>query len=77
VQDRRRKVPSTEGGRSGAALRWVEAVLETPEARAQAGAGLPVELPGGARMIVGDTRQAALAAELLRALALSPERTGC
>ena len=50
-----------------AALRWVEAVPEggRPPAAARA---LVVHLQCGARMEIGDASQAALAAELLRAL---------
>jgi len=48
-------------------LQWVEAVVEKENASAGKGM-LSVHLPGGARMEVGDARQAALAAELLRAL---------
>ena len=63
------------GGReSGTAeLRWVEVM-----AGAAPGGGLCVLLPGGARMEVADAGQAALAAELLRALARasSPEARG-
>ena len=77
VQMRRRQrgVGTQTGGRGGAeaALRWVEVM-----AGAAAGGGLCVHLPGGARMEVADAAQAALAAELLRALARgsSPEARG-
>ena len=55
---------------AGSPLRWVEALLEGPAARgSQSAAGLQVHLPGGARLEVVDRAQAALAAELLRALA--------
>jgi hypothetical protein len=56
-----------------------ESVPDRPEKRSSAsgcGAGpcapLPVDLPGGARMLVGDERQAVLAARILEAL--SPGR---
>jgi len=53
-----------------APLRWVEALLEGPAtAPRQSPAALQVHLPGGARLDIGDRAQAALAAELLRALA--------
>jgi len=51
-------------------LQWVEAVVEKDAvAPGRKCGGLSVHLPGGARMEIGDARQAALAAELLRALA--------
>jgi len=50
-----------------AKLQWVEAVVEKDAAVSGKGA-LSVHLPGGARLEVADARQAALAAELLRAL---------
>lgn len=77
VQARRKRTRSPEGAAAGTALRWVEAVLETPTGGAEAGVSLPVDLPGGARMIVSESRQVALAAELLRALARSTDRPGC
>ena len=54
-------VPATAG-----ALRLVEAVAET--AVAKEAESLLVHLPGGARVEVRDSRQAVLAAELLKAL---------
>ena len=46
-------------------VRWLEAVVD----RSVAGSGvLVVHLPGGARMDVGDARQATLAAQLLHLL---------
>lgn len=48
-------------------LQWVEAVVEK-EASSSGKGMLSVHLPGGARMEIGDVRQAALAGELLRAL---------
>ena len=58
---------------TAAALRLVEAVIERDgdDAAAASGEGLCVHLPGGARLEVRDTRQARLAAELLRALSLT------
>jgi hypothetical protein len=73
TQRRKRRGPT--GGQSLPAaampkLQWVEAVVEKdrvlPGSRS---AGLSVHLPGGARLEIGDGRQVALAAELLRALA--------
>lgn len=45
--------------------RWLEAVVE----EVPAGGGLMLQLPGGVRVEVGDQKQAALAALLVRALA--------
>ena len=56
-------------------LRLLEAIVENaaPELPAlPEGVPLCVQLPGGARVEVGDVRQAALAAELLRALGARP-----
>ena len=64
VQQRRRA--RAAGGRAPAVapVRWMEALV---------GAGAPpalcVQLPGGARMEIGDAAAVALAAQLLRALA--------
>jgi hypothetical protein len=56
--------------RSMPKLQWVEAVVEkNPVPAGPKGGALSVHLPGGARMEIGDGRQAALAAELLKALA--------
>lgn len=57
------------------AVRWMEAIVENAATAPVVanGTGLMVYLPGGARMEIGDERQAAVAAELLRALA--SERT--
>ncbi len=59
-------LPSAPAG----TLRLVEATIERDAAPAAVneGAGLCVHLPGGARIEVRDTRQAALAAALLQAL---------
>jgi hypothetical protein len=51
-------------------VQWLEAVVE--QARGGAGSGSPVvtvHLPGGARLEIGDGKQAEMAALLLRALA--------
>src|ERR1700679_3053622 len=51
-------------------LQWVEAVIEKDGGTTgQRRDALSVHLPGGARLEIGDSRQVALAAELLRALA--------
>lgn len=75
-QHRQRQVRATQPGpgesapTTGAPLRWVEALLEGPAASGrQRAAALQVHLPGGARLEVSDRAQAALAAELLQALA--------
>ena len=53
-------------------LRLLEAVVEKAARAVPEGVPLCVQLPGGARVEVGDARQAALAAALLRALACMP-----
>ena len=62
--------PAPESGAAGP-LRLLEAVVEKAAAVPEGGA-LCVQLPGGARVEVGDAQQAALAAELLRALGSHP-----
>ena len=69
VQKRRRQRKGGEVAGRPAALRWVEAAVETRAA------GLRVELLGGARIEIADEAQAKLAAVLLRALA--PEGARC
>ena len=69
VQKRRRQRKGGEVAGRSAALQWVEAAVEVP------GAGLRVELLGGARIEIADEAQAKLAAVLLRALA--PEGARC
>jgi len=72
-QRRQRGAPAEQGENapsSGSPLRWVEALMEGPAACAGRNiAALQVHLPGGARVEIADRAQAALAAELLRALA--------
>ena len=64
VQQRRRAKAAGGAGPAVAPVRWMEALV---------GAGAPpalcVQLPGGARMEIGDAGAVALAAQLLRALA--------
>ena len=65
VQQRRRaRAAGGAGPQAVAPVRWMEALV---------GAGAPpalcVQLPGGARMEIGDAAAVALAAQLLRALA--------
>lgn len=59
-------------------VRWLEAVVE--EKKLPTGSGqnvLVVQVPGGARMEIGDATQAALAAVLLRSLESPGERPLC
>ena len=64
VQQRRRARAAGGGAQAVAPVRWMEALV---------GAGAPpalcVQLPGGARLEIGDAGAVALAAQLLRALA--------
>jgi hypothetical protein len=62
VQKRRQKRRAGAAAGQPAALRWVEAAVKVP------GAGLRVELAGGARIEIADEAQAKLAAVLLQAL---------
>jgi hypothetical protein len=68
VQKRRREREAGAAAGQPAALRWVEAAVETHKS------GLRVELPGGARIEIADEAQAKLAAVLLRALAAEGSR---
>lgn len=71
-QTRARASQAAEGSApaADAPLRWVEALLEgSAGCGRQSAAALQVHLPGGARLEIADRAQAALAAELLRALA--------
>jgi hypothetical protein len=72
VQKRRRERGANGAGLCGSgapkALEWVEAAVETGRCRGGS-VVLCVDLPGGARMEIGDGSQLALAAELLCALA--------
>ena len=68
VQQRRRQRLGGAVAGKPAALRWVEAAVETRAA------GLRVELPGGARIEIADEAQAKLAGVLLRALGAAEGR---
>jgi len=57
------KVPAKSTGK----VKWLEAVVEQAQ-NVDCKNPLVLELPGGARMKIGDTKQVALAAALLRAL---------
>jgi hypothetical protein len=52
-------------------LQWVEAVVEEESAQAPKRGVLVVHLSGGARMEIADPLSAALAAEVLRSLAMA------
>lgn len=61
-------VPPLSG--SDGAIRLVEAVMAAPSAAIPAASGLlKIDLPGGASVVLSDATQAALAAQLIRALA--------
>ena len=62
--------------KAAGALRWVEATIAPTAARGTRNA-LVVELPCGARLVIGDCSQAILAAELLRAWAGPAEAAPC
>ena len=65
-QRRARKTPA-RGSRTG--LRLVEAVVSPAKCGTDSGAGLVLQLPGGARTELVSAQQVPLAAALLRALA--------
>ena len=72
-QGRRQRGEDPSAAKGGEVLRLVEAVVEAGGDGVGAVTGrevLRVELPGGARVEVGGARQVALAAALLRALAV-------
>ena len=68
------RIPAAGRPAMGAGLRWLEAGLPHAEVPAPApilaesSGPLAVELPCGTRLLVGDARQATLAARLLQAL---------
>jgi hypothetical protein len=67
LQQRRRQ--GQPASKPGATVRWLEAVVEqaqTPGGKSPLALG--VQLPGDARMEIGDLKQVPLAAALLRAL---------
>jgi hypothetical protein len=68
LQKRRRQGQSQT--KPADAVRWLEAVVEQGQTSGgKRPLALVVELPGGARMEISDANQAALAADLLQALA--------
>jgi hypothetical protein len=75
VQKRRkaRKAQSVDGAGAGI---FVEAVVDRSAGVVVGGAGLTIELPGGARLFVQSPVQLQMAAELLRMMASSGAR-GC
>ena len=78
AQKRRRQRGAYPAVKTPKQLRWLEAVVGEAQ-----GSGnknplpLVLELPGGAKVQINDAKQAALAAELLRALQCSCGRPPC
>jgi hypothetical protein len=69
AQKRRRQRGAYPAVKAPKQLRWLEAVVEqAQEAGGKNPLALVLELPGGARVQINDSKQAALAAVLLRAL---------
>jgi hypothetical protein len=68
VQKRRRQrgAATADSGKASDSMRWLEAVVE--QAHGSASMAL-LHLPGGARLEMGDVKQAEVVAALLRALA--------
>lgn len=71
---RRKQHPAvSKPARPVPAVRWLEAVAEPKKSLAGSGQSvLVVQLPGGARMEIGDATQATLAAVVLRSLENKP-----
>ena len=77
--------PAADRGAAGPGLRWLEAALPQAEVPASAprlvlaepSAPLAVELRCGTRLLVGDARQATLAAWLLQALQTPAPSASC
>jgi hypothetical protein len=66
---RRKQTGSKAPGKPVEQMRWLEAVVEQAQTpNAVKAASLMLHLPGGARIELADTKQAPLAAALLRAL---------
>ena|ERR1700722_1268004 len=69
AQKRRRQRGAYPAVKAPKQLRWLEAVVEqAQEAGGKNPLALVLELPGGARVQINDSKQAALAAVLMRAL---------
>ncbi len=69
AQKRRRQRGAYPAVKTTKQLRWLEAVVqEAQDSGGKNPLALVLELPGGAKVQIADARQAALAAELLRAL---------
>ena len=78
AQKRRRQRGAYPAVKTPKQLRWLEAVVEqAQEAGGKNPLPLVLELPGGAKVQINDAKQAALAAELVRALQSSCERPPC
>jgi hypothetical protein len=68
--DRRRRERAGRPPKEAAdTVRWLEAVVEKAQSSGPQSGALVLTFPGGARVEVGDARQAVLAAALLRSLA--------
>jgi hypothetical protein len=73
---RRRNLAPHASAKTGDAVRWLEAVVEqTQNSGTKTSSFLKLRLPGGAEVEIADSRQAVLAAALLRALDKPP--TSC
>ena len=79
AQQRRRRLKTAASSKppvqadAAKQVRWMEAVLEQAQSPTESNeSALVVHLPGGARVEVGDLKQVALVAALVRALAQPP-----
>jgi hypothetical protein len=73
---KRRKARKLEGAGEAQEVTFAEAVVDRSAGVVIGAAGLAIELPGGARMVILSPVQLQMAAELLRMMAAS-ERRGC
>jgi len=73
---KRRKARKAQGLGDASAVTFAEAVVDRGAGVVIGGAGLTIELPGGARLLVQSPVQLQMAAELLRMMA-SSDPMGC
>ena len=71
---KRRKARNAQGVGDAPAVAFAEAVVDRGSGVVLGGAGLTIELPGGARLLVQSPVQLQMAAELLRMVASSDPR---
>lgn len=67
-RQQRGMMPAKVPVKSSESMRWLEAVVEGTRPGGKNALAVVLELPGGAKVEIGNAQQAVLAAELLRAL---------